>query len=91
MLLIKTGCHIDEVNYLLLVLMYFNCLLLAEAAQMLARNVNYEVPALKKQVTKCKKTQQDCTRKEAEYNSLAAEYRVKYTEMCAKIGIQVSL
>ncbi|XP_067933498.1 CDK5 regulatory subunit-associated protein 3-like [Watersipora subatra] len=63
-------------------------LYLAEAAQMLARNVNYEVPALKKQLNRCKKTQLDCTRKESDYNSSAAELRNKYTDMCAKLGIE---
>ena len=29
----------------------------AETAQMLARNVNYEVPALKKQIAKCQQIQ----------------------------------
>ena len=62
---------------------------IAEAAQMLTRNVNYEVPALKKQVVKCKKSQQDCTRKEGEYNSLASELKKKYYDMCQQFGIQV--
>ena len=56
---------------------------------MLTRNVNYEVPALKKQVVKCKKSQQDCTRKEGEYNSLASELKKKYYDMCQQFGIQV--
>lgn len=57
---------------------------------MLTRNVNYEVPALKKQVVKCKKAQQDCAKKESEYNSLATDLKLKYTEMCLRIGIEVS-
>lgn len=64
---------------------------IAEAAQMLTRNVNYEVPGLKKVVSRCKKSQSDCTRKETEHNALAAELRTKYTDMCTKIGIEVSV
>jgi hypothetical protein len=30
---------------------------LAEAANMLARNVNYEVPGIKRHITKCEQTQ----------------------------------
>lgn len=63
----------------------------AEVAQMLARNVNYEVPALKRQVAKCKKAQQDCTRKEGEYNSLALELKKKYQDMSTHYGIQVCI
>ena len=33
----------------------------AEASQMLARNVNYEIPALKRQIEKCDKAQQVST------------------------------
>ena len=33
----------------------------AETAQMLARNVNYEVPALKKQIAKCQQIQKVIT------------------------------
>ena len=56
---------------------------------MLIRNVNYEVPALKRQVTKCAKTQQECLKKEAEYKSLATELRNKYASTCKSLGIQV--
>lgn len=61
---------------------------LAEAAQMLMRNVNYEIPALKRQVAKCQQVQKDCTRKEAEYASIASEIKDKYHSSCRQMGVK---
>ncbi|KAL3836336.1 hypothetical protein ACJMK2_021769 [Sinanodonta woodiana] len=61
---------------------------LADTAQMLMRNVNYEIPALKKQMTKCQQVQKECDRKETEYVSKAAELRKKYETSCKQIGIE---
>lgn len=61
---------------------------LAETAQMLTRNVNYEVTALKKQIAKCQQTQKDCDRKEAEYAAKAVELRKKYDTTCKQMGIE---
>ncbi|CAH1774392.1 unnamed protein product [Owenia fusiformis] len=61
---------------------------LAEAAQLLTRNVNYEVPALKRQITKCKQGQTECTRKQGEYTSTAAEMREKFQTDCKQMGIE---
>ncbi|KAK3578328.1 hypothetical protein CHS0354_039035 [Potamilus streckersoni] len=61
---------------------------LADTAQMLMRNVNYEIPALKKQMAKCQQVQKECDRKEAEYVSKAAELRKKYETSCKQIGIE---
>lgn len=61
---------------------------LAETAQMLMRNVNYEVPALKKQIAKCQQIQKECDRKEADYASKAAELRKKYESSCKQLGIK---
>jgi len=57
---------------------------------MLTRNVNYEIPTLKKLITKCQKAQTECTRKETDYENLAAEFKTKYSEMCKQYGIEVS-
>ncbi|GFN75969.1 Cdk5 regulatory subunit-associated protein 3, partial [Plakobranchus ocellatus] len=61
---------------------------LAEAAQMIVRNVNYEVPAIKKQIAKCQQTQKECARKENEYMSSVADLQRQYTVSCKKLGIK---
>ncbi|KAK2142743.1 hypothetical protein LSH36_919g01019 [Paralvinella palmiformis] len=60
----------------------------SEAGQMLMRNVNYEIPALRRQVAKCQQVQKDCTRKEAEYASLTSEMKDKYYSSCRQMGIK---
>nr|KAG5700055.1 hypothetical protein BaRGS_028292 [Batillaria attramentaria] len=62
--------------------------LLAEAAQMLARNVNYEIPAVKKQIARCQQLQKECERKETELANNAADLRKKYAASCRQIGIE---
>ncbi|XP_001634485.2 CDK5 regulatory subunit-associated protein 3 [Nematostella vectensis] len=61
---------------------------LAEAASLLIRNVNYEIPSLKRQIGKCQQTQRECTRKENEYTTNAAEYKEQYRKVCKKMGIK---
>lgn len=61
---------------------------LAETAQMLIRNVTYEIPALKKQIAKCQQVQKECDKKEADYLSKAAELRKKYSNSCKELGIK---
>ncbi|KAK7487429.1 hypothetical protein BaRGS_00021270 [Batillaria attramentaria] len=61
---------------------------LAEAAQMLARNVNYEIPAVKKQIARCQQLQKECERKETELANNAADLRKKYAASCRQIGIE---
>ncbi|KAK3700499.1 hypothetical protein QZH41_015723 [Actinostola sp. cb2023] len=65
-----------------------NNLCLAEAAHLLMRNVNYEVPSLKRQIAKCQQTQRDCSRKEAEYTSNASVFKEQYKTVCDKMGIK---
>lgn len=61
---------------------------LAETAQMLMRNVNYEIPALKKQISKCQQVQKECDKKEADYASKVAELKKKYASSCKELGIK---
>lgn len=61
---------------------------LGESAQMLARNVNYEVPALKRQITKCQQIKKECDRKQAVYLAKAEELRKKYDATCKQMGIE---
>ncbi|XP_077984097.1 CDK5 regulatory subunit-associated protein 3-like isoform X2 [Glandiceps talaboti] len=63
-------------------------LYLAEAADMLIRNVTYEIPALKKQITKCQQTQTECERKERDYVINANEQREQYHILCKQYGIK---
>lgn len=61
---------------------------LAEAAQMLIRNVNYEVPSLKKQIAKCEQLQVECDKKEAEYVKARNVVRGEFQTLCKQLGIQ---
>jgi len=61
---------------------------LAEAAQMLIRNVNYEVPSLKKQIAKCEQIQVECDKKEAEYSKACSVARGEFQTLCKQLGIQ---
>ncbi|PNF20855.1 CDK5 regulatory subunit-associated protein 3 [Cryptotermes secundus] len=61
---------------------------LAEAAQMLIRNVNYEVPSLKKQIAKCEQLQVECDKKEAEYLKASNVVRGEFQTLCKQLGIQ---
>ncbi|XP_064472061.1 CDK5 regulatory subunit-associated protein 3-like isoform X2 [Ornithodoros turicata] len=60
---------------------------LAEAAQMLIRTVNYEVPALKRQIAKCQQVQQESIKKESDYTKHAEELKARYRQECKQLGI----
>ncbi|KAK8733183.1 hypothetical protein OTU49_006511 [Cherax quadricarinatus] len=60
---------------------------LAEAAQLLVRNVNYEVPSIKRQISKGIQIQQDCDRKVEDCIRGIADSKKKYLQMCKQIGI----
>jgi hypothetical protein len=61
---------------------------LAEAAQIMVQNVQYEVPALRKIVQNCVKQQQELHRKEGEYKRSGEEFKARYAKECAKLGIE---
>lgn len=63
-------------------------LYLAEAAQMLVRNINYEIPGLKKQITKEEQLQVDCDKKVAEYVKGEASSKAEFVALCKQLGIK---
>lgn len=60
-----------------------------ELANFLVRNVNYEIPSLKKQISKCQQLQQEYSRKEEECQLAAAEMRERFYTSCKQYGITV--
>lgn len=60
---------------------------LAELASLLSRNVSYEGPALRKQITKAQQLQQELSRREVECQSSAADLRERYYAACKQYGI----
>nr|CAG4644037.1 EOG090X07S9 [Lepidurus arcticus] len=61
---------------------------LAEAAQILTRNVTYDIPGIKRQMAKCEQVQLECERKEADCLKNASDLRDKYYASCKQIGIE---
>ncbi|KAJ8670554.1 hypothetical protein QAD02_001813 [Eretmocerus hayati] len=60
---------------------------LAEAAQMLIRNVNYEVPGLKKQIQKIDQTRNELEKRESEYKKSENIARSEFNNLCKQLGI----
>ncbi|XP_060636868.2 CDK5 regulatory subunit-associated protein 3 isoform X2 [Anolis sagrei] len=60
---------------------------LVELANLLVRNVNYEIPLLKKQISKCQQLQQEYSRKEEECQLAATEMRERFYTSCKQYGI----
>ncbi|XP_066483979.1 CDK5 regulatory subunit-associated protein 3 isoform X2 [Tiliqua scincoides] len=60
---------------------------LVELANLLVRNVSYEIPSLKKQIGKCQQLQQEYSRKEEECQLAAAEMRERFYSSCKQYGI----
>ncbi|XP_065838629.1 CDK5 regulatory subunit-associated protein 3-like isoform X3 [Oscarella lobularis] len=61
---------------------------LAESASMLARNVNYEIPATKRQIGRCQQIQRECSRKESECAANAVQLRKKFSALCKELKIE---
>ncbi|XP_053605750.1 CDK5 regulatory subunit-associated protein 3 isoform X2 [Plodia interpunctella] len=63
-------------------------LYLAEASQMLVRNISYEIPGLKKQIAKAEQMQVECEKKHAEYLKNEASSKSEFLALCKQLGIQ---
>ncbi|KAM3923940.1 CDK5 regulatory subunit-associated protein 3 [Leptodactylus fuscus] len=60
---------------------------LAECGSLLMRNVSYEIPALKKQMTRCQQLVVECERRAEECVHGAAEQQEQYYSSCERYGI----
>ncbi|XP_038220146.1 CDK5 regulatory subunit-associated protein 3 [Zerene cesonia] len=63
-------------------------LYLAEAAQMLARNISYEIPGLKKQIAKEEQLQVECEKKKNDYLKSEASTKTEFLNLCKQLGIK---
>ncbi|XP_054714638.1 CDK5 regulatory subunit-associated protein 3-like isoform X2 [Uloborus diversus] len=61
---------------------------LGEAAQLLIRNIVYELPSLKRQLMKAQQTQEECIKKEADYAKNEHAMRENYATSCQQIEIE---
>lgn len=61
---------------------------LGEAAQILVRNVNYELPAVKKQISKFEQLVDDAQKKIHDLSTSEAVLNAQRTALCQKIGIE---
>jgi len=60
---------------------------MVECASILSRNVTYEIPALKRLVTKSEQLQGECRKKDAANRKQAQEYRDKFLHSCSQLGL----
>ncbi|NWR55587.1 CK5P3 protein, partial [Bucorvus abyssinicus] len=60
---------------------------LAELASLLVRSISYEIPSLRKQISRCQQAQQDFARREEECQLRAAELRERFFTSCKQYGI----
>ncbi|XP_062485716.1 CDK5 regulatory subunit-associated protein 3 [Pezoporus occidentalis] len=60
---------------------------LAELASLLVRSISYEIPSLRKQISRCQQAQQDFVRREEECQLGAAELRERFCSSCKQYGI----
>uniref|UniRef100_A0A8C3QMD0 CDK5 regulatory subunit associated protein 3 n=1 Tax=Cyanoderma ruficeps TaxID=181631 RepID=A0A8C3QMD0_9PASS len=63
---------------------------LAELSSLLWRGVSYEVPALRRQLSRCQQAQQELARREDETQLGANELRERFLGSCRQYGIAVS-
>ncbi|XP_018579423.1 CDK5RAP3-like protein [Anoplophora glabripennis] len=60
---------------------------LAEIAQMLVRNVSYEIPGLRKQVAKLEQSQLECEKKIKDYSKIESVALKEFNSSCEQLGI----
>nr|CAB3229464.1 CDK5 regulatory subunit-associated protein 3 [Phallusia mammillata] len=60
---------------------------IAELSSRLLRNLNYEIPAVKKQKTKCDQVREECKKKIQDCDRNTNEAKRHYIEECKKVGI----
>ncbi|XP_034933586.1 CDK5 regulatory subunit-associated protein 3 [Chelonus insularis] len=63
-------------------------LYLAEVAQMLIRNITYEIPNLKKQIQKLEQSKNDLQKKAADYKKSETQARSEFQSMCKNLRIE---
>lgn len=67
-----------------------NDLSLVESAQILQRNVAFEIPALRKHINKCQQIRDECHVRHAELEKNIHEIEKQYTQLCHDMSIKVS-
>ncbi|KAJ0177645.1 hypothetical protein K1T71_006518 [Dendrolimus kikuchii] len=63
-------------------------LYLAEAAQILVRNMNYEIPGLKKQIAKEEQMQVECEKRHTDLLKNEASSKSEFHNLCKQLGIK---
>ena len=62
---------------------------LVESAQIVQRNVAFEIPGLKKQITKCQQIREECHSRHAELEKNIHEIDKQYSQLCSDMSIKV--
>ncbi|CAF1555851.1 unnamed protein product, partial [Didymodactylos carnosus] len=62
--------------------------ILSECSQILQRNVAYEIPALKKQITKVQQTRDECHLRHVELEKNIHEIEKQYIQLCTEMSIK---
>uniref|UniRef100_A0A1L8DM00 Putative cdk5 activator-binding protein n=1 Tax=Nyssomyia neivai TaxID=330878 RepID=A0A1L8DM00_9DIPT len=61
---------------------------LAEAAQILVRNITFEIPSVKKQITKFEQLSEEATKKAKDMGKSQNAIRGEFTVLCQQLGIK---
>ncbi|CAF1226820.1 unnamed protein product [Adineta ricciae] len=65
-----------------------NSVYLVESAQILQRNVAFEIPALRKHINKCQQIRDECHTRHAELEKNIHEIEKQYTQLCHDMSIK---